>query len=131
MTGTVSVDAQSLYDGPRKIIMGGLGLISDPWPQIARIEQSLSLFQKDIFAAVIKSFEQLDNPLRVNNFATGLRELSRILLYDLAPEKDIKACCWYEEEKNKDGAVIITRAQRIKYAVHAGLPEDQIPSSST
>jgi Predicted pPIWI-associating nuclease len=45
-------------------------------------------------------------------------------LYDLAPEKDVRACCWYEEEKNKDGAVVITRAQRIKYAVHAGLPED-------
>jgi len=45
-------------------------------------------------------------------------------LYDLAPEKHIKACGWYQEEKNKDGAVIITRAQRIKYAIHAGLPED-------
>jgi hypothetical protein len=53
----------------------------------------------------------------------GLRELSRIVLHDLAPDQDIKACCWYKEERNRDGAVVVTRRQRIKYAVHAGLPE--------
>jgi len=71
----------------------------------------------------------MDNPLRLNNFAMGLRELSRIVLHDLAPDAAIKACCWYEEEKNKDGAVIITRQQRIKYAVHAGLPEDFVENT--
>jgi len=59
----------------------------------------------------------------------GLRELSRIVLHDLAPESDIKACCWYVEEKNKDGAVVFTRQQRIKYAVHAGLPEDFVENT--
>jgi hypothetical protein len=58
------------------------------------------------FAAVIKSFEQMDNPLRLNNFAMGLRELSRIVLHDLAPDADIEACCCYKEEKNKDGAFV-------------------------
>ena len=51
----------------------------------------------------------MDNPLRFNNFAMGLRELSRIVLHDLAPDADIKVCCWYQEEKNKDGAVVFTR----------------------
>jgi len=71
----------------------------------------------------------MDNPLRLNNFAMGLRELSRIVLHDLAPDADIKVCCWYKEEKNKDGAVVFTRQQRIKYAVHAGLPEDFVENT--
>jgi hypothetical protein len=71
----------------------------------------------------------MDNPLRLNNFAMGLRELSRIVLHDLAPDAEIKACCWYKEEKNKDGAVVFTRQQRIKYAVHAGLPEDFVENT--
>lgn len=71
----------------------------------------------------------MENPLRLNNFAMGLRELSRIVLHDLALDVDIKECCWYEEEKNKDGAVVFTRRQRIKYAVHAGLPEDFVENT--
>jgi hypothetical protein len=66
----------------------------------------------------------MDNPLRANNFAMGLRELSRLVLHDLAPDEEIKESCWYEEETNKNGDVVISRQQRIKYAVHAGLPEN-------
>ena len=29
----------------------------------------------------------MDNPLRLNNFAMGLRELSRIVLHDVAPDE--------------------------------------------
>jgi len=103
--------------------------ITAEWPQIAQIEKRLSVFKREVFAAVIKSFQQIDNPLHLNNFAMGLRELSRIVLHDLAPDADIKACCWYREEKNKDGAVVFTRQQRIKYAVHAGLPEDFVENT--
>ena len=78
---------------------------------------------------MIKRFQQIDNPLRLNNFATGLREFSRIILHDLAPDADIQACHWYKEEKNKDGAVVFTRQQRIRYAVHAGLPEDFVENT--
>jgi hypothetical protein len=96
----------------------------------ARVSKRLtSQFQRDIFAAALKSFEQLDNPLRVNNFATGLRELSRILLAELAPNESVRACVWYTEALNKDGAVVITRAQRVQYAVQAGLPEDFVKNT--
>jgi hypothetical protein len=92
---------------------------------IAEIDKRLtSAFQKNVFAAAIKSFEQTDNPLRLNNFAMDLRELSRIMLHDLAPEKDIRNCCWFAEEVNEIGQPIITRAQRIRYAVQAGLADD-------
>jgi hypothetical protein len=71
--------------------------ITAAWLQIAQIEKRLSVFQREVFAAVIKSFQQVDNPLRLNNFAMGLRELSRIVLHDLAPDADIEACCWCKE----------------------------------
>jgi hypothetical protein len=50
-------------------------------------------FKKSVFDAALKSFEQVDNPLRVNNLATGLRELTRLILRDMAPDKDIEASC--------------------------------------
>jgi hypothetical protein len=92
--------------------------------QIAEIEKRLTAFQAEVFAAGLKSFEQSENPLRVNNFAMNLRELSRLILHELSPENEIQQCCWYEQEFNDRGDPIITRAQRIRYAVQAGLPED-------
>jgi hypothetical protein len=98
-------------------------------PDTSKVKARLTTdFHRDVFAAVIKSFEQYDNPLRVNNFATGLRELTRLVLEYYAPEKSIKASPWYVEEKNENGKVVITRAQRIKYAVQAGLPDDFVAS---
>jgi hypothetical protein len=65
------------------------------WPQTASVMESLSPgFQRYVFAAAIKSFEQLDNPLRLNNLATGLRELIRIVLHDFAPDQGVVACNW-------------------------------------
>jgi hypothetical protein len=52
------------------------------------------------------------------------RELSRILLDDLAPDASVKACGWYKQEFNQDGAPVITRGQRVRYAVQAGLLND-------
>jgi hypothetical protein len=78
-------------------------------------------FQKSVFDAAIKSFEQLDNPLRLNNLATNLRELIRIVLRDLAPDQKIKACGWYKDVKDKNGNTIISRPQRIQYAVQGEL----------
>ena len=75
-------------------------------------------FEKDVFEAGLLSLDQLTNPLRLNHFATTLRELSRIVLLRLAPDADIKACAWYSQAQ---GQPDITRHQRITYAVQAGL----------
>ncbi len=64
------------------------------------------------------SLGQAGNPLRLNHFATTLRELSRIVLARLAPDSQISACAWYTQAP---GQPSITRAQRITYAVQAGL----------
>lgn len=95
------------------------------WPQVADVRTRIGgglLFS--VFDAALKSFEQYDNPLHLNNFAMGLRELLRLVLRDLAPDDQIKACGWYTEETDKNGNAIITRAQRIRFAVQAGLPSD-------
>ena len=94
------------------------------WPEISDVDQRLAPFEKRVFAAVLKSFEQRDNPMRTNNFATGLRELSRIVLDRLASERQIKGCRWFRQELDALSRPIITRAQRIKYAVQAGLSDD-------
>ena len=75
-------------------------------------------FEKQVFNAGLLSLEQVANPLRLNHFATTLRELSRIVLKRLAPDAQTKACGWYVQAQGQAG---ITRAQRITYAVHAGV----------
>jgi hypothetical protein len=75
-------------------------------------------FEKDVFEAGLLSLDQTANPLRLNHFATTLRELSRIVLTRLAPDAQIKACAWYSQAQ---GQPDITRHQRITYAVQAGL----------
>jgi hypothetical protein len=75
-------------------------------------------FEKQVFKAGLMSLGQVGNPLRLNHFATTLRELSRVVLERLAPEPEIKACAWYTQAS---GEPPITRGQRITYAVQAGL----------
>src|SRR6185437_5847725 len=94
------------------------------FPQAVKIAKGLNRFEQELFTACLQSLEQTSNPLRFNNFATALRELSRIVLQDRAPDEEVKACCWYEEELNQQGKPAITRAQRLRYAAQAGLPID-------
>jgi hypothetical protein len=47
-----------------------------------------------------------------------------MMLEDLAPEEAIKACAWYKPQFNEKNQETITRAQRIKFAVQAGLEDD-------
>jgi hypothetical protein len=93
----------------------------------SRIAQRLATpFQKELLTAVIKSLQQLDNPLRANNFATGLRELSRIILDDLAPDAAVTACAWFKVESQNGRP---TRSQRVRYAVQAGLMDDFVKNT--
>jgi len=81
-------------------------------------------FQRRVFDAAVKSFDHEDNPLRLNNFATALRELGRIWLEAIAPKEKIRACDWFEQAPNlreKDG---VTRAQRARYAVQEELHDN-------
>lgn len=111
-----------------RFVLRGVPIVNK-LPDTSKVKARLTTaFHRNVFAAVIQSFEQYDNPLRVNNFATGLRELTRLVLDYYAPEKSITASPWFVEEKNEYGKVVITRAQRMKYAIQAGLPDDFVAS---
>jgi len=81
-------------------------------------------FQRRVFDAAVKSFDHENNPLRLNNFATVLRELGRIWLEYLAPKEKVRACYWFRQDaslKEKDG---VTRGQHAKYAIQQELHDD-------
>ena len=75
---------------------------------------------KTLFETSVKDFDGSSSPLRLNYLCTTLRELSRLILHSRAPEDAITACSWYTPVIENDRE-IITRSQRVHYAVHAGL----------
>jgi hypothetical protein len=81
-------------------------------------------FERAVFKAALMSFDHVENPLRVNNFATALRELGRIHLEAQAPDSRVKKCDWFEQKHNELGQPVIERAQRAKYAIQGELPDD-------
>jgi hypothetical protein len=79
---------------------------------------------REIFDAAVENFDHEASPLRLKNFASALRELSRIWLEQLAPKEKIRACEWFEQNtdlREEDG---VTRALRAKYAVQGELHDD-------
>src|SRR6266567_4904289 len=78
-------------------------------------------FERAVFRAAIQSFEHEGNALRLNNFATALRELGRIHLELEAPDERVKKCDWFEQKTNELGKPVIERAQRAKYAIQGEL----------
>ena len=61
------------------------------------------------------------NPLRLNNFAYALRELTRHVLHRLAPDDELQQCQWFFPDKTSSTG--ITRKHRIKFAIQGGLSD--------
>jgi len=80
-------------------------------------------FERRLFEAALRNLDDLQDPLRFNNFAYSARELVRNVLARRAPDKEVLQCVWYknEIEGKKDG---VTRSQRVIYAVQGGLADD-------
>lgn len=78
-------------------------------------------FEKELLSASLDNLLDKGNKLRFNNFACGIRELSRHILYNLSPDKEVMNCVWYKNDSKKRG--ILTRAERVKYAIQKGLPD--------
>lgn len=77
-------------------------------------------FEKDLLRAAIENIAHSNSPLRFNNFAYAIRELTRHVLKRLAPDEEVLKSQWYTNEiKDKENG--ITRPQRIYYAIHGGL----------
>ena len=79
-------------------------------------------YEKEFFEECIKNLSNKDSRIRLSNFAYSLRELVREVLADRAPDGRIKRCCWYVPHLDEKGKEVITREQRMKYAIQGGLP---------
>jgi hypothetical protein len=55
------------------------------------------------------------HPLRLNNFATNIRELSRIMLHRLAPDQQVRACTWYVPVQGKISANSVMSVCRVSW----------------
>lgn len=96
------------------------------------MERLREQYQERINSVLLDGFEKelLDsafinlltpNPLRLNNFAYALRELTRHVLHRLAPDDELKQCQWFLPDKTS--STEITRKHRIKFAIQGGLSD--------
>ncbi len=92
------------------------------------IERLSGNFEHDLFEASLHNLNDSSNKLRFNNFAYSIRELTRHILARLAPDKNVMSTTWYKpiDSKRPD---LITRKQRMQYAIQGGLSNEYVSSS--
>lgn len=78
-------------------------------------------FLKKLCKGAIQTGRDKANPIRGNLVASALRELATHILHSLAPEDEVRRCVWFEQAKDTK---TVTRGQRARYIVQAGLPND-------
>lgn len=78
-------------------------------------------FLEKLLAGVTRTGRDKKNPIRGNLVASVLREVIGHVLHSLAPDGQVRDCVWFEQAKDTD---TVTRRQRAKYIVFAGLPGD-------
>lgn len=88
--------------------------------EIERIKNLLySDFELELFEASLRNLRDNQNKLRFNNFAYSIRELSRHIQHNLAPDEEVINCVWYRNETGDVGK--LSRGERVKYAIQGGL----------
>lgn len=78
-------------------------------------------FEKKLLIEVENNLNS-KSKIRFSNFAYAMRELIDIVLLRLAPNNNVKQCCWYEVPEIADGRDV-SREQRIKYAIQGSLSD--------
>ena len=78
-------------------------------------------FLEKICRGAIRAGRDKSNPIRGNLVASALRELATHVLHSLAPDNDVRQCVWFEQAKDTK---TVTRRQRARYIVQAGLSDD-------
>lgn len=78
-------------------------------------------FLEKICKGAIRAGRDKTNPIRGNLVASALRELATHVLHDLAPDDEVRRCIWFEQAADTK---TVTRSQRARYIVQAGLPND-------
>lgn len=77
-------------------------------------------FQHQLLDACTENLKS-NSKLRFSNFAYSIRELSRHFLKSLAPDEEVKNTIWFKNESGEKD--VITRGERIKYAIQEGLQD--------
>lgn len=80
-------------------------------------------FSRKILTGSIMALGVKANPLRLAQFAGGLRELYGHTLHSMAPDDDVKACEWFRPE-TQDGRP--TRRQRIRFSIQGGMLDETV-----
>lgn len=78
-------------------------------------------FLEKLCKGAIRAGRDTTNPIRGNLVASALRELATHVLHDLAPDDEVRRCIWFEQAADTK---TVTRSQRARYIVQAGLPND-------
>jgi Predicted pPIWI-associating nuclease len=89
---------------------------------LGRLEKD---FHKEIVQSSMNILKMPNISTKFSNFATNIRELTREVLYTLAPDDEVKKCKWYKKE-TAEGEADITRVQRMIYAIKGGLSDEFI-----
>lgn len=92
------------------------------------IERLSEDFERDLFEASLHNLDDSSNKLRFNNFAYSIRELTRHILVRLAPDKNVICTTWYKPTDSKRPD-LITRKQRMQYAIQGGLSNEYVSGS--
>lgn len=101
--------------------------LMDEQKMLAEIENVLDEgFERNLFLAAQNNLADQSNPLRLNNYAYAMRELTRYVLHRLAPDEKVLRCPWYKNETQKENG--ISRKQRAYYAVQGGLDNSYVES---
>lgn len=93
-------------------------MINDKFVQDV-VDNLATKFERELFVASIENITKSTSPIRFNNFAYAIRELTRHILARLAPDDKILKSKWYKNETGKKDET--SRKQRIYYAIHGGL----------
>lgn len=78
-------------------------------------------FLMKICKGAVKAGRDKTNPIRGNLVASALRELGTHVLHSLAPEDEVRSCVWFVQATDTK---TVTRGQRARFIVQAGLPND-------
>jgi hypothetical protein len=97
------------------------------WTEVGQVKRDLiglvpgDRFLKKLCKGAIQAGRDKANPIRGNLVASALRELATHILHSLAPEDEVRRCVWFEQAQDTK---TVTRGQRARYIVQAGLPSD-------
>ena len=81
------------------------------------------IFSIQVLTGLMSVLADVQNPIRLNQFAAAMRELFTYTLHRLAPDENIKKCPWFKQAKDTQGP---TRRQRAKYATQGGLSDKHV-----